>query len=49
LLDEQLTPLERNAWQRSLTLAAHQLREAGFRQMRASSLKGKHFEALLQR
>lgn len=35
--------------QRSLSLAAHQLREAGFRQMRAPSLKGKHVEALLQR
>ncbi|MCC4621954.1 integrase domain-containing protein [Xanthomonas cassavae CFBP 4642] len=35
--------------QRSLTLAARQLREAGFRQMRATSLKGKHAEALLQR
>ncbi|CAB3628798.1 phage integrase N-terminal domain-containing protein [Achromobacter aegrifaciens] len=35
--------------QRSLTLAACQLREEGFRQMRATSLKGKHVEALLQR
>lgn len=35
--------------QRSLSLAARQLREAGFRQMRATSLKGKHIEALLQR
>lgn len=35
--------------QRSLGLAARQLREAGFRQMRASSLKGKHVEVLLQR
>ncbi|RMX05957.1 integrase [Corticibacter populi] len=35
--------------QRSLSLVARQLREAGFRQMRASSLKGKHVEALLQR
>lgn len=35
--------------QRSLSLAAHQLREAGFCQMRATSLKGKHVEALLQR
>lgn len=35
--------------QRSLTLVARQLREAGFRQMRASSLKGKHVEVLLQR
>lgn len=33
----------------SLTLAAQQLREAGFRQMRATSLKGKHVEALLAR
>lgn len=35
--------------QRSLTLAARQLCEAGFRQMRAGSLKGKHVEVLLQR
>lgn len=35
--------------QRSLSLAACQLSEAGFRQMRATSLKGKHVEALLQR
>jgi len=35
--------------QRSLSLAARQLREAGFRQMRANSLKGKHVEALLRR
>lgn len=35
--------------QRSLSLAARQLREAGFRQMRASSLKGKHVDVLLQR
>jgi hypothetical protein len=35
--------------QRSLNLAARQLREAGFRQMQATSLKGKHVEALLQR
>jgi len=35
--------------QRSMSLAARQLREAGFRQMRANSLKGKHVEALLQR
>lgn len=35
--------------QRSLTLAARQLREAGFRQMRAGSLRGKHVEVLLQR
>ncbi|HAA45566.1 MAG: integrase [Halomonas sp. 54_146] len=35
--------------QRSLSLAARQLREVGFRQMRATSLKGKHVEALLQR
>lgn len=34
---------------RSLTLAARQLREAGFRQMKASSLKGKHVQALLER
>ena len=32
-----------------LTLASRQLREAGFRQMRATSLKGKHVEALLNR
>ncbi|MEQ3637125.1 MAG: phage integrase N-terminal domain-containing protein [Marinobacter sp.] len=35
--------------QRSLTLAARQLRESGFRQMKAGSLKSKHIEALLQR
>lgn len=35
--------------QRSLSLVARQLREAGFRQMRATSLKGKHVKALLQR
>jgi integrase len=35
--------------QRALTLASRQLREASFRQMRASSLKGKHVEALLER
>lgn len=35
--------------QRSLALAARQLHEAGFRQMRTTSLKGKHVEALLQR
>jgi len=34
---------------RSLTLAARQLREAGFRQMTASSFKGKHVQALLDR
>lgn len=34
---------------RSLTLAARQLREAGFRQMKASSLKGKHVQTLLDR
>jgi len=34
---------------RTLMLASRQLREAGFRQMRASSLKGKHVEALLAR
>jgi hypothetical protein len=34
---------------RSLTLVARQLREAGFRQMTASSLKGKHAQALLDR
>ena len=34
---------------RSLALAARQLREAGFRQMKASSLKGKHVQALLDR
>jgi len=32
---------------RSLALAARQLRETGFRQMKASSLKGKHVQALL--
>jgi site-specific recombinase XerC len=35
--------------QRSLALMARQLREAGFRQMRATSLKGKHVDVLLQR
>ena len=35
--------------QRSLDLMARQLKEAGFRQMRASSLKGRHVEVLLQR
>lgn len=35
--------------QRSLTLIARQLREAGFRQMRATSLKGKHIETLIER
>jgi site-specific recombinase XerC len=35
--------------QRSLTLMARQLKEAGFRQMRATSLKGKHIGILLQR
>lgn len=34
---------------RSLTLVARQLREAGFRQMKASSLKSKHVQALLDR
>lgn len=34
---------------RSLSLAARQLREAGFRQMKASSLKGTHVQALLER
>ncbi|MCL2657380.1 MAG: integrase domain-containing protein [Betaproteobacteria bacterium] len=34
---------------RSLTLAARQLGEVGFRQMRATSLKGKHVETLLAR
>lgn len=34
---------------RSLALSARQLREAGFRQMKASSLKGKHALALLDR
>jgi site-specific recombinase XerC len=32
-----------------LTLASRQLREAGFRQMRATSLKEKHVEVLLKR
>lgn len=31
----------------TLTMISRQLRELGFRQMRASSLKGKHVEALL--
>jgi hypothetical protein len=30
-------------------LASRQLREAGFRQMQARSLKGKHVQALLER
>ncbi|EIK53160.1 integrase [Stutzerimonas stutzeri TS44] len=34
---------------RSLTLSGRQLLEAGFRQMKASSLKGKHVQALLDR
>ncbi|WP_228723071.1 phage integrase N-terminal domain-containing protein [Limnobaculum xujianqingii] len=34
---------------RSLTLMSRQLRDVGFRQMRATSLKGKHIEVLLQR
>ncbi|WP_444437550.1 integrase domain-containing protein [Pseudomonas sp. A6] len=34
---------------RSLTLAARQLRESGYRQMKASSLKGKHVQTLLDR
>jgi hypothetical protein len=34
---------------RTLMLASRQLREAGFRQMRASSLKGKHVDALVAR
>lgn len=34
---------------RSLTLVARQLREAGFRQLKASSLKGKHVQALMER
>lgn len=34
---------------RTLTLISRQLREAGFRQMRAGSLKGKHVEALVER
>lgn len=35
--------------QRVLVLASRQLREAGFRQMRATSLKGKHVDALITR
>lgn len=35
--------------QRSLTLMARQLRAAGYRQMQAGSLKGKHINALVQR
>jgi len=35
--------------QRTLMLASRQLREAGFRQMRATSLKGKHVEVLIER
>ncbi len=34
---------------RSLTLVSRQLHEAGFRQMRAGSLKGKHVDALVER
>ncbi|MFY1904781.1 phage integrase N-terminal domain-containing protein [Achromobacter xylosoxidans] len=34
---------------RSLALVARQLRKAGFRQMKASSLKGKHVQVLLDR
>ncbi|HEY1892380.1 MAG TPA: phage integrase N-terminal domain-containing protein [Steroidobacteraceae bacterium] len=34
---------------RTLTLASRQLRDAGFRQMRAGSLKGKHVQMLLRR
>lgn len=34
---------------RTLTLASRQLRDAGFRQMRAGSLKGKHVAVLLER
>ncbi|MCW5140673.1 phage integrase N-terminal domain-containing protein [Burkholderia cenocepacia] len=34
---------------RALTLVSRQLREAGFRQMRANSLKGKHVAALVER
>lgn len=34
---------------RTLTLASRQLREAGFRQMRGGSLKGKHVQVLLGR
>ncbi len=34
---------------RALTLVSRQLREAGFRQMRAGSLKGKHVDALIER
>ncbi len=34
---------------RTLTLASRQLRDGGFRQMRAGSLKGKHVEVLLGR
>ncbi len=35
--------------QRMLTLASRQLREAGFRQMRATSLKGRHVNVLIER
>lgn len=34
---------------RALTLVSRQLREAGFRQMRAGSLKGKHVDTLVER
>jgi hypothetical protein len=33
----------------ALTMCSRQLREAGFRQMHARSLKGKHVQALLDR
>lgn len=35
--------------QRTLTLVSRQLREAGFRQMRATALKGKHVDVLMKR
>lgn len=35
--------------QRTLMLASRQLREAGFRQMRATSFKGRHADVLLER
>ena len=35
--------------QRMLTLASRQLREAGFRQMRATSLKGRHVNVPIER
>jgi Tfp pilus assembly protein PilW len=35
--------------QRTLRLVSRQLREAGFRQIRATALKGKHVDVLMKR